>query len=120
MSWGRRVLTVAVAAIVAVARHRRARRCVPHIGSGGEADQPAQRIPYPFQITGIDCLPNVNASTLTDRFRDRMGPLLGFDNPKLVPLGGSRTLWLLTDPYVDLSRRERRSAASRPTTSTTR
>jgi hypothetical protein len=32
-----------------------------------------------------------------------MGPLLGFDNPKPIPLGGQRTLWLLTDPYVDLS-----------------
>ena len=38
-----------------------------------------------------------------NRLRERLGPLLGFDNPKLVPLGGERTLWLLTDPYVDLS-----------------
>ena len=64
---------------------------------------PAQRIPNPLQVIGIDCLPNLSATALQGRLRDRLGPLLGFDNPKLVPLGGNRTLWLLTDPYVDLS-----------------
>ena len=49
--------------------------------------------------------PGPSAATLDAWLRDRLGPLRGFDNPKLVPLGGDRTLWLLSDPYVDLSQR---------------
>ena len=73
------------------------------IGDGGVASATAQRIPNPLKVIGLDCLADPGAAALSARLRDRLGPLRGFDNPKLVPLGGNRTLWLLTDPYVDLS-----------------
>jgi hypothetical protein len=75
------------------------------IDIGGEAAQPAQRIPNPLQVIPIDCLPDTSAASLGSRLRERMGPLLGFDNPKLVPLGGDRTLWLLSDSFADLTQR---------------
>src|SRR6478752_10003709 len=76
------------------------------VDRGGTAGVPATRIPNPLRVIGVDCLPDLDADTLTARLRDRIGPLRGFDNPKLVPLGNGRTLWLLTDPYVDLSGRD--------------
>ncbi|MFT3853920.1 MAG: hypothetical protein QM733_14435 [Ilumatobacteraceae bacterium] len=87
-----------------VRRHRRhgARAAGVDSGAGGDL-APAQRIPNPLKVIGADCVPDLDASALTARLRDRIGPLRGFDNPKLVPLGGDRTLWLVTDPYVDLS-----------------
>src|SRR3954451_17054011 len=100
---GRRVLAIvlAVAAVLAVGGGRGA--AAAGIDQGAHGTAAARRIPNPLQTIGIDCLPGASASSFTSRWRDRMGPLLGFDNPKLIPLGGQRTLWLLTDPYVDLS-----------------
>lgn len=101
----RRVLAlvlVLAAVLVTVASTRPAVAAGVDGGASGDL-APAQRIPSSLRVVPVDCVADLSATTLTARLRDRLGPLRGFDNPKLVPLGGGRTLWLLTDPYVDLS-----------------
>src|SRR4051794_24706829 len=73
-------------------------------GGAGGPFETATRTRNPFTVMPIGCVPDLSAGTLDAWMRGRLGPLLGFDNPKFVRLGGDRTLWLLTDPYVDLSR----------------
>jgi hypothetical protein len=68
---------------------------------GGTASQPAQRIPGPFTVTPLGCVASMTAAHLDALFAQRLGPLMGWDNPKIIDLGDGRSLWLLSDPYVD-------------------
>jgi hypothetical protein len=51
--------------------------------------------------TQVGCLRNLSAATLNREFGERIGPLFGWDNPHIYPLGGDRWLWLAHDSYVD-------------------
>ncbi|MCU1393080.1 MAG: hypothetical protein JWM34_1508 [Ilumatobacteraceae bacterium] len=47
------------------------------------------------------CLRDRTAAGLNDFFSQRIGPVLGFDSPRVLSLGGDRYLWLLQDAFVD-------------------
>lgn len=49
----------------------------------------------------IGCAASNSAEDLSTFFGDRQGPLLGWDNPHVYPLGPDRWLWLVHDTYLD-------------------
>jgi len=51
--------------------------------------------------TKVGCLKDLSATTLEAAFRRRVGPLIGWDNPHIYPLGNGRRLWLVHDSYLD-------------------
>jgi len=51
--------------------------------------------------TRVGCLPDLSAATLDKEFKQRIGPMIGWDNPHVYPLGGDRWLWLVHDTYLD-------------------
>src|SRR6478736_1267022 len=100
----RRVLSVVVVALATLLATSHGVTALSGVGIGADGPfAPATRTRNPLSIIPIGCVADLSAGTLDAWLRDRLGPLRGFDNPKLVPLGGDRTLWLLSDPYVDLS-----------------
>ncbi|MBA3287316.1 MAG: hypothetical protein H0U21_04715 [Acidimicrobiia bacterium] len=57
----------------------------------------------PVLRTDLGCARDVRASTLNRLFQSRWGPLIGFDNAHVMPLGRGRHLWLFTDAFLDYS-----------------
>ena len=49
----------------------------------------------------IGCLSDLETDTLDAAFRDSFGPLIGWDNPHVYPLGADRWLWIVHDAYFD-------------------
>jgi hypothetical protein len=55
----------------------------------------------PLHVEFLDCLPDLSAATFDAWFAEQLGPILGFDNPHVYPLGGDRFLWMMHDAFVD-------------------
>ena len=51
--------------------------------------------------TRVGCLRDLSAATLHKEFGERIGPLIGWDNAHIYPLGDDRWLWLGQDAYLD-------------------
>jgi hypothetical protein len=54
-----------------------------------------------YVVTELGCASGRSAAELNERFRDRLGPILGLDNAHVVDLGHQRFLWLFNDIYFD-------------------
>jgi len=52
---------------------------------------------------GVGCMSDRSPATMAREFRYRIGPLIGWDNPHVIPLGSDRYLWLVHDSYMDYS-----------------
>lgn len=55
-------------------------------------------------VTDVGCSADLSAGGLHSFFSERMGPLVGWDNPHVYPVGDGRTIWILHDSYVDYDR----------------
>ena len=53
--------------------------------------------------TDVGCANGLGAGQLDQFFAARVGPVLGWDYQHVVALGGSRSLWLFQDTFVDHS-----------------
>jgi hypothetical protein len=53
--------------------------------------------------TDVGCASGTSAGALDAFFRERVGPILGLDYQHVYALGGSRSLWLFQDTFVDHS-----------------
>ena len=51
--------------------------------------------------TDVACAPGMSAGALDSVFRERLGPLIGFDYQHVYPLGDGRFLWLVQDAFID-------------------
>lgn len=56
-------------------------------------------------VDDLGCVGDLGAETLDGYLSDQLGPMLGFDNPRVYPLDrtGGRYLWLLQDAFIDES-----------------
>src|SRR6478609_8704546 len=89
----RRALSVVVVALATLLATSHGATALSGVGIGADGPfAPAARTRNPLSIIPIGCVANLSAATLDAWLRDRLGPLRG-----------DRTLWLLSDPYVDLS-----------------
>jgi hypothetical protein len=72
------------------------------IDSGAEGSLArAERLSKTERQIPVGCVGEPTAAGLNELLRARFGPVIGWDNPKIIDLGGGRALWLLSDPYVD-------------------
>jgi hypothetical protein len=53
----------------------------------------------------VGCATSTDAAGLAAFFRQRIGPVLGWDYQHVYPLGGDRWLWLFQDAFIDHSGR---------------
>ncbi|MEJ7720284.1 MAG: hypothetical protein WKF58_07450 [Ilumatobacteraceae bacterium] len=53
--------------------------------------------------TSVGCMESSRPLVMRREFRQRIGPVLGWDNPHVISLGGRRSLWLVHDSYMDYS-----------------
>ncbi len=53
----------------------------------------------------VGCATTLDAAGLDAFFRQRVGPVLGWDYQHVYPLGGDRYLWLFQDAFIDHSGR---------------
>lgn len=56
-----------------------------------------------FVRVDVGCLPDLDADTLDSAFGSPIGPLIGWDNPHVYPLGDNTWLWLVHDSYFDFT-----------------
>ena len=49
----------------------------------------------------VGCAADLSAEGLAAFFGEQLGAIEGFDGPRLYPLGGGRTLWMLQDTFID-------------------
>jgi hypothetical protein len=56
---------------------------------------------YGYVQSRVGCVSDLSASTLDLAFSSRVGPLIGWDNAHVYPLGEDRWLWLVHDSYLD-------------------
>ena len=67
--------------------------------------QPArsvERLLSPDYVTSdAGCLEDRSAQGLDQFFAAAVGPVIGHDSPRILPLGGKRALWIAQDPFVD-------------------
>ena len=52
--------------------------------------------------TDVGCATSTGAADLAAFFRQRIGPVLGWDYQHVYPLGSGRWLWLFQDAFIDL------------------
>jgi hypothetical protein len=96
---GPRLSIAALAAAVALLLPATAGASVDE-GAGGHLAA-AERLAGTTRVMPVGCIAELTARALDRLFAERFGPIVGWDNPKVVDLGGGRALWLLSDPYVD-------------------
>ena len=65
---------------------------------------PLSKISSEYVTTDVGCAPDLTAAGLETFFARRLGPIIGFDSPRVYPLGGDRYLWLLQDTFIDYAR----------------
>lgn len=70
-------------------------------GFGTRAATSVRRTAHGYIKTRVGCLADSSARTMHRQFRDRIGPLIGWDNPHVISLGRNRHLWLVHDSYMD-------------------
>jgi len=61
--------------------------------------------PNGYVSTYVGCASSLDAAGLDAFFRQRIGPVLGWDYQHVYPLGGDRYLWLFQDAFIDHSGR---------------
>ena len=54
-----------------------------------------------YVATDAGCASDDGATGLEEFFSDRVGPIIGFDSPRVMTLDAHRNLWLLQDAFVD-------------------
>jgi hypothetical protein len=52
-------------------------------------------------VTQLGCADGLDAASLDRFFAGRVGPVLGWDYPHVLPIGPDRWLWLFQDVFVD-------------------
>jgi hypothetical protein len=62
---------------------------------------PTQVVPSGYVITRIGCVRARSAVALNEKFRGRLGPILGLDNAHVIDLGRGYYLWLFNDAFFD-------------------
>src|SRR5215218_5644357 len=62
---------------------------------------PTTFTPAGHLATDVGCAASTSAPALDAFFRERIGPVLGFDYQHVYPLGGDRYLWLFQDTFID-------------------
>lgn len=54
-----------------------------------------------YVVTDAGCAPDLSAPGLAAFFRAAIGPVKGHDEPRALPLGDGRVLWILQDSFID-------------------
>lgn len=54
-----------------------------------------------YVVEDAGCARDLSAAGLADFFAHPLGPIKGFDEPRMYPLGDGRTMWVLQDAFVD-------------------
>jgi hypothetical protein len=69
--------------------------------SGHWRQYPTRVVPSGYVVTKLGCVRERSAAALDEMFRDRVGPILGLDNPHVIDLGDGYYLWLFNDVFFD-------------------
>lgn len=72
----------------------------------GAFDDRASTDEYGYVRVPVGCLPDLEPETLDEAFGNRIGPLIGWDNPHIYPLGPDRWLWIVQDAYLAYNGRD--------------
>ncbi len=54
-----------------------------------------------YVVSDAGCAPDLSAQGLATFFRNAIGPVRGHDEPRPLPLGDGRVLWILQDSFID-------------------
>ncbi|MEO6123585.1 MAG: hypothetical protein ABIR32_07715 [Ilumatobacteraceae bacterium] len=65
---------------------------------------PLAKISSDYVTTDVGCAASRSAGDLEKFFAARLGPIIGFDSPRVYPLGSDRYLWMLQDTFIDYTR----------------
>jgi hypothetical protein len=104
-TWGRFIL-LSVAAGLAV--------CVPaltYVAAAGDGHgligrwdaYPSDTVAAGYVVTDLGCARRRSPDSMRTLFVNRVGPILGLDNPHVIELGRDRYLWLFNDTFVDFT-----------------
>ncbi|MCU1389753.1 MAG: hypothetical protein JWL72_3091 [Ilumatobacteraceae bacterium] len=73
---------------------------------------------HDYIATDAGCATDLSADGLESFFSARVGPVIGHDSPRVIPLGGQRFLWLLQDTFIDYTGRAATMSAGQYISST--
>lgn len=82
------------------------------------ASPPVSALAADYVVTDVGCADDLGAAALERFFSHRLGPVLGFDSPRVYPLGDNRWLWALQDTFIDYAGTANRMIEGQYTNST--
>ena len=60
-----------------------------------------EKISTEYVTYNVGCASDLSAAGLSTFFGQPLGPIQGFDGPRIYPLGDGRYLWILQDTFID-------------------